>query len=202
MAFNAALRGYIWDDAEDGRETLRLACVAVLSSWLPQSLRDLRPFWYEDLLPTYVRGKVKGKRGGLPVLMCHGTKDKFVPFKLGKRSYKRAEKIGFSVDFEKYKMGHGVCTQEMMDLWQFLSRKYLPDPVLRIEAVLGPALNTAGFYTKKALSRAGMDPELVNEAGWLKSRAGEGQADSSEEVSSRESSGSRHGGFIDWADAF
>ena len=62
-----------------------------LSTWLPKSLADLRPFWYDDMFPTYWAGKVVGKGGGLPMLLCHGKADSFVPFELGRRSYKRAQ---------------------------------------------------------------------------------------------------------------
>lgn len=128
-----------------------------LSTWLPKSMLKLRPFWYDDMYPTYWNGEVVGRGGGLPTLLCHGKADAFVPFELGRRSYKRAEvscsacpdfgfhtmpesetlgdcvqKLGLAAELKRYEgMGHGLCREELYDV-EFVRLPSRARAVLRI----------------------------------------------------------------------
>lgn len=58
---------------------------------------------------------------------------------------------------------------------QFLSYHYLPDPVPRIDQVIGPVMDYPD-HTKKILAQAGLPQNLVDDYGWLRPEAGLGES--------------------------
>lgn len=60
----------------------------------------------------------------IPVLLCHGTKDKIFSLDQGKSSAADLKKKGFQVDFKEYDMGHEICEQEVKDIAQWIENHY------------------------------------------------------------------------------
>lgn len=86
----------------------RLAGVVALSTYLP--LRDT------------LAGEASAVNRDVPVLMCHGHQDPVVPLQLGELSRDALRTLGYAVDFRTYDMPHSVCTEEVRDISDWLSR--------------------------------------------------------------------------------
>ncbi len=59
---------------------------------------------------------------GLPILVCHGTRDQVVPPILADRALEHLKKQGFSYTFSTYEMEHSVCPEEIDDIAIFINR--------------------------------------------------------------------------------
>jgi len=140
----------------------RLAGVAVLSGWFPESLRGFKPAWYGDLLPTYWKGKEVGKRRGVQMFLAHGLKDSVVEYELGKTCYKRAKKAGFSMTrLYKFAMGHGLCQNELLEFNCWLDDQ-LPDPIISVEDVFGADLIDF-FGDDEEEDQEGLDHDMLQD---------------------------------------
>ncbi|KAG9311876.1 Phospholipase/Carboxylesterase-domain-containing protein [Chiua virens] len=109
----------------------KLGGVVSLSSWIP-------------LQEEFVKTASPHLRD-TPVLMCHGTADPLVPFKLGRRSSEILNSLGLPVlgdsaltdegklpspglIFRSYDgLEHSACTQTILDLRQFMKRVLVDD---------------------------------------------------------------------------
>jgi phospholipase/carboxylesterase len=60
-----------------------------------------------------------------PVFMAHGLQDPVVPFMAGSASAQVLASLGFKVDFHRYAMAHSVCAEEIRDLGDWLSRRFV-----------------------------------------------------------------------------
>ena len=61
-----------------------------------------------------------------PVFMAHGVQDPVVPYAAGERSAARMRELGFHVDWHRYPMPHSVCAEEIRDLGDWMSRRFVP----------------------------------------------------------------------------
>lgn len=55
-----------------------------------------------------------------PLMMAHGTEDPIVPVAYGRLSRRRAESLGFTVQWYEYPMGHAICEAEVHDMAMWL----------------------------------------------------------------------------------
>lgn len=55
-----------------------------------------------------------------PVMMAHGTEDPVVPVAYGRLSRRRAESLGYTVQWHEYPMGHAICEAEVRDAARWL----------------------------------------------------------------------------------
>ena len=73
----------------------RVAGVVALSTWLGQ--------------PPKLAGAAKA---GLPLLVCHGAVDRFVPPRFGREAKETLNRLGLATIFKMYPMmGHAFCAQ-------------------------------------------------------------------------------------------
>jgi dienelactone hydrolase len=73
----------------------RVAGVIALSTWLGQ--------------PPKLAGAAKT---GLPLLVCHGAVDRFVPARFGREAKETLNRLGLAAIFKMYPMmGHAFCAQ-------------------------------------------------------------------------------------------
>ncbi len=92
------------------RRQVPLAGLVALSTYLPmaqQALADLQP-----------------GATAQPVFMAHGTQDPVVPLLAGEFSRDVLQRLGFSVDWQRYPMAHAVCAEEIQALGDWLSRRF------------------------------------------------------------------------------
>lgn len=66
----------------------------------------------------------KKEQNNIPVLLCHGTRDKVFLFAQGKASAADLKKKGFQVDFLEYDMGHEICEPQVKDIAQWIENHY------------------------------------------------------------------------------
>jgi phospholipase/carboxylesterase len=86
----------------------RLAGVLALSCYLP--LRQTLP------------GERQAANDGTPIFMAHGNADPMLPLSLGSASRDILRKLGYTVEWHEYPMGHSVCAEEIADIRRFLLR--------------------------------------------------------------------------------
>lgn len=88
----------------------RLAGLMALSTYVP--------------LPAAFQAEVVEQDGcgfrDLPIFMAHGSFDPMIPLGLGRRSAKRLEEAGFTVEWHEYPMAHAVCPEEIRDIRRWL----------------------------------------------------------------------------------
>ncbi len=60
------------------------------------------------------------ENGGLPIRICHGTRDPIVPEALGRRSAELLQARGYPVTYSTYAMEHAVCIEEIADIGVWL----------------------------------------------------------------------------------
>lgn len=58
-----------------------------------------------------------------PIFMAHGDEDNVVAPALGEFSYKCLKKLEYSVQFNRYPIGHSVCPQEIIDITLWLQQR-------------------------------------------------------------------------------
>jgi phospholipase/carboxylesterase len=96
------------------RLTQRLAGVLALSCYLP--LRRELP------------GERQAANDGTPIFMAHGIADPMLPLALGSASRDILRKLGYTVEWHEYPMGHSVCVEEIADIRRFLFRVLAKEP--------------------------------------------------------------------------
>lgn len=93
------------------RRSTPLAGVIALSTYLPLGARSL------DTLGAAA--------GAQPLFMAHGRADPVVPFTAGERSAALLREHGVTVDWHDYPMAHQVCAEEIRDLGDWLSARFV-----------------------------------------------------------------------------
>lgn len=58
-----------------------------------------------------------------PIFMAHGDEDDIVAPAFGELSYHCLKKLEYPVQFNRYPIGHNVCSQEIMDITQWLQQR-------------------------------------------------------------------------------
>ena len=58
---------------------------------------------------------------GLPILICHGTRDPVVAEAFGSSSAQKLTALGYAVDYRTYPNEHGVSLEEIKDLGAWIS---------------------------------------------------------------------------------
>ncbi len=53
---------------------------------------------------------------GLPILVCHGTRDPVVNEALGRKAESDLRSMGYSTEYKSYPMEHSVCLQQIQDI--------------------------------------------------------------------------------------
>ncbi len=84
----------------------KIAGIIALSSYLP--------------VPQLLLENKSTTNLGTPVFMGHGTQDPVVPYSLGKTSRDKLIQAGYKIDWHNYPIQHGVSTDEIMDIKQWL----------------------------------------------------------------------------------
>jgi phospholipase/carboxylesterase len=64
----------------------------------------------------------------LPVLVAHGTHDPIVPEALGRRTHDAMLALGHPVEYRSYRMEHGVCGEEIVDISRWLQKVLSASP--------------------------------------------------------------------------
>lgn len=75
--------------------------------------------WLDDKLTDEVLEQAKD----LQVFIAHGTKDRSVPYKLGKKAYKRLEKHGYDVTLETFEGGHFIHPEKFLAMLEWMEGK-------------------------------------------------------------------------------
>ena len=68
--------------------------------------------------------KINAIQQSIPILICHGEHDPVVSESLGKRSRASLEKLGFDPEYHSYPIEHSVCSQEIEDIGNWISRVF------------------------------------------------------------------------------
>lgn len=92
------------------RRAQPLAGLMALSSYLPMA--------------PQARTDMHSGADAQPLFMAHGIQDPVVPFAAGERSAALLRELGFAVDWHRYPMGHAVCAEEIVDLGDWLERRF------------------------------------------------------------------------------
>lgn len=61
-----------------------------------------------------------------PIMMANGSQDTVVPVDLGRMSAEQLQRLGYTVAWKTYAMGHTLCDEELNDITAWLAR-VLPD---------------------------------------------------------------------------
>lgn len=86
----------------------RFAGIASFGGWLDDKLTD----------------EVLEQAEDLQVFIAHGTKDRSVPYKLGKKAYKRLEKHGYDVTLETFDGGHFIHPEKFLAMLEWMEGKH------------------------------------------------------------------------------
>jgi len=60
-----------------------------------------------------------------PLFMAHGAHDPVVPYAAGEYSAAALRRLGFSVEWHRYPMPHSVCAEEVADLGEWLTQRFM-----------------------------------------------------------------------------
>lgn len=60
---------------------------------------------------------------GIPILICHGTRDPVVPETHGAASHRRLVEMGYAAEYRTYPVEHGVDLQEIRDIGVWLTAR-------------------------------------------------------------------------------
>jgi phospholipase/carboxylesterase len=86
----------------------RLGGVIAMSCYLP--------------LPLTLGAEAHRTNASIPIFMAHGTSDPVVPCDLGEATRDLLRSKGYSIAWHAYQMQHSICTEETMDLREWLLR--------------------------------------------------------------------------------
>ncbi len=87
-----------------------LAGILALSTYLP--LRDR------------LAAEAGDANSGIPILMCHGRSDPMISLQVARYSKELLVRLGYSVQWREYDMGHEVCGQEIGDIGAWLADRF------------------------------------------------------------------------------
>ena len=90
------------------RHPQRLAGIMGLSTYLP--------------LDDKLEAEAAATNRGLPILMCHGSRDPMLPMALGQGSCQLLARLGWQPEWREYPMEHQVCMEEIRDISDWLQR--------------------------------------------------------------------------------
>ena len=91
-----------------------LAGLVAMSTYLPSARRRISEFQRPDVLP--------------PVFMAHGSNDPMVPLHAGELAAEQMRRLGFSVEWHSYPMGHEACIEELDALAAWLTQRFVTKP--------------------------------------------------------------------------
>ena len=91
-----------------------LAGLMALSTWLPMA----------SGLEKELAAAGRSQSRELPVFLAHGTEDAVLPVDLGRDSHAALKRLGFTVEWHEYRMGHAVCPDEIRHIRDWLLRVY------------------------------------------------------------------------------
>ena len=60
---------------------------------------------------------------GLPILICHGTRDPLIAEVFGQASARRLRELGYAVDYRTYPIEHSVSLDEIKDIGAWISAR-------------------------------------------------------------------------------
>ena len=60
----------------------------------------------------------------IPIMMAHGTMDPLIPLSLAESSKHLLEKKGYKIEWHTYPMEHTVCSNEILDISEWLKKLY------------------------------------------------------------------------------
>jgi phospholipase/carboxylesterase len=66
--------------------------------------------------------KVNPIQNGMPILICHGSRDPVVAEALGQKSVATLQNLGFAPEYKSYPMEHSLCPQQIVDIADWMSR--------------------------------------------------------------------------------
>lgn len=92
------------------RRQAPLAGLVALSTYLPSSQRRIAEFRRPEILP--------------PVFMAHGSHDPMVPVRAGELAAEQIRRLGFTVAWHTYPMGHEACVEELDALGRWLTERF------------------------------------------------------------------------------
>lgn len=90
------------------RYPLKLAGILGLSSFLP--------------LADKLTAEINSMNTNTPIMLAHGYFDQVVSSTFGEMTKTHLEKIGYSVEWHTYPMGHSVCPAEIQDIDRWLDK--------------------------------------------------------------------------------
>ena len=93
------------------RRTEPLAGLIALSAYLPMIER--------------AASDTTAQAVGQPLFMGHGAQDPVVPYAAGEYSAAALRRLGFSVEWHRYPMPHSVCAEEVADLGEWLTQRFM-----------------------------------------------------------------------------
>ncbi len=60
---------------------------------------------------------------GLPILVCHGTRDPVVNESLGRKAEEDLRALGYATQYKHYPMEHSVCLEEIQDISAWIQER-------------------------------------------------------------------------------
>jgi phospholipase/carboxylesterase len=60
-----------------------------------------------------------------PVFMAHGASDPVIPLMYAEQSAQLLKTLGFNVDWHRYPMAHQVCAEELRDLGDWMTQRFI-----------------------------------------------------------------------------
>ena len=66
--------------------------------------------------------KVNPIQSGMPILVCHGSRDPVVAEALGQKSVATLKNLGFEPQYNSYPMEHSLCPQQIVDIAVWIGR--------------------------------------------------------------------------------
>ena len=70
-----------------------------------------------------LRAEASAANRDVPILMCHGVHDPVVQVQMGEASRDALLGLGYRIDWRTYPMEHSVCTEEVLDLSNWLQAR-------------------------------------------------------------------------------
>jgi phospholipase/carboxylesterase len=90
------------------RHAERLAGILALSTYLP--------------LPETVDFEASPANRDVPIMMMHGTQDPLILLERASFSRRTLEELGYSVEWQQYRMQHAVCAEQIVEIGAWLRR--------------------------------------------------------------------------------
>jgi len=73
-------------------------------------------------LQNNLKTEASAQNKNIPIFMAHGTYDTVVPLMLPQHSKNFLESLGYQVDWHTYEIDHSLCTQEILNVSQWLNK--------------------------------------------------------------------------------